>query len=391
MPRIAPLLTYADAIELLNDFADGHGLPTKQASLRRAIGAAYEELATAHRWSFLERNGRVIANARQVTGTCSYDHTGGASERICTLVGTTNPSWIDDAAVRLGSDGIVCDVEDGTSGGTTFTLDATLNPGQDVAAASYVLYQRYIRLPSDFRAFTGPMAQKNWRLGQLITLTEMLAFDRYFSTADQIQYYAVAEVADLHDAKALFIHPQPSATETIDFVYIRYPRVLRYTGHDSNDHVGTIAVTAGNATVTGTSTVFDSTMVGAVLRIATDANIPTGRFGTRPYAEERVITAVASTTSLTLDATVGTTRSGVKYVISDPIDVGRVAKNAFLRLAEKHLSLARPVDEKRQINQIVQEADRALLQAMGADNPTYYDPAAATPYRGLPYTISDDS
>ncbi|GAG22832.1 unnamed protein product, partial [marine sediment metagenome] len=122
MPRTTPLLTYADAIELLADFADGRGLTTKTGTLARAVEGAYDELAMSHRWTFLRRGGRVIINERQTTGSCSYDHTGGASERLCTLTTGTNPSWIEDAAVRLGDDSIVCDVEEGTAGESTFTL-----------------------------------------------------------------------------------------------------------------------------------------------------------------------------------------------------------------------------------------------------------------------------
>ncbi|GAG47143.1 unnamed protein product [marine sediment metagenome] len=114
------------------------------------------------------------------------------------------------------------------------------------------------------------------------------------------------------------------------------------------------------------------------MRIGTDTDRPTGRFGEHPFAEERIITAVDSTTALTLDAVVVTSRSGVYYSIADPIDIGRVAKNAFLRMAEKHLVLARPSrDSKGGIQNdqaIAMEADRALLLAKGADNPVHDEP-----------------
>ena len=393
MPRITPLLTYDDAIDLLADFAVGRSLAAKTPTLARAVEGAYDELATAHRWNFLRRGGRVIVNARQTTGSAAYDHTGGASERLCTLTTGTNPSWIDDAAVRLGTDSIVCDVEEGTEGGSTFTLSAMLNPGQDVDDGDYVLYQRYVRLPSDFRCFSAPMAQGGWRLGSRVSLDEFLALDRYdASSSGQILQYAIAEVPDLHDALALFVYPQPSATETIDFPYTRYPRVLRYTGHQAP--AGTIAVTADSAAVVGTSTAFASDMVGAVLRIGTGTDRPTGRYGEHPFAEERIITAVTDTTNLTLDAVVVTSREGVSYSITDPIDIGRVAKNAFLRMAEKHLVLARPSRDSKggiQNDQMISmEADRTLLQAMGADNPVSYDPLADRSFDGLPYAIGDD-
>jgi hypothetical protein len=309
-------------------------------------------------------------------------------------VGATCPSWIDDAAVRLGSDSIVCDVEEGTSGETTFTLDAMMNPGQDVSAASYVLYQRYVRLPSDFRCFSAPMAQGAWRLGTEVSLDYMLALDRYdASSSDKVTYYAIAEVPDLYDAKALFTYPQQSATETVDFVYTRFPRVLRYTGHE--DPAGTITATAGSATIAGSGTAFDSDMVGAVLRVGTDSTRPTGRFGEKPYSEERIITAVATPTSLTLDSNIATSQSGVAYSVADPIDIGRVAKNAFMRLAEKHLVISRPSrDSKGGIqndNMVVAQANQSLLQAMGADNPVAYDPVSHAAWQRISWGVGDDT
>ncbi len=378
MARIASLLTYADCIDLLLDFSKGDKA-VSPSQVRRAVEAAYEEIAISHHWTFLERQGRIYIHKRQTTGTCSYDHTGGTSERLCTLSDTTAPSWIDDASIRLGDYAVVCDVESGTSGETTFTLDAQRNPGEDVDDGSYVFYQRYVRLPNDFRAFTGPMPEQNWRLGQPITLTEMLAKDRFAASYGQILYHCVAEVPDIYDQLALFVYPQPSRSETIDFVYTRWPRVLRYSGHDTSaESAGTITVTSGSATVEGSSTAFTSDMEGAILRSGTGSDRPTGRFGKIGYSEERSIISVADSDTLTLDAAVATAQADVNYVITDPIDIGRVARNAFLRCAEKHLALTVHFggeDHPKMQLQINALAEDALRLALAADNPYRYDPS----------------
>jgi hypothetical protein len=379
MASVPALLTYADAIELLVEFSQGQDSEASKPLVRRCVQAAYEELATVFRWSFLERQGRVILNARQTGTGAVYDHTGSTYERELTLTGAgdTLPSWAKDGAIRLGSSDVVCDIQS-VKDSTTATLNAQTNPGQDVASSSYVLYQRWVQLPDDFLAFTGPMAESSWQLGHPVTLTEMLALDRYNSAAGDLRYYHVAEVPDLYGQKALYFFPQPISTQTLDFVYTRQPRPLRYTGIDSACHQGTISVTAGSATVSGSGTAFDSGMIGSVLRIGTDAtNPPNGRFGEYPWAEERAIHAVASATSLTLDVGVETTRSGVKCRISDPIDVGRIAHNAFLRLAEKHLAMAK---NYKQAARIETAAYQALMQAKGADNNTYYDPLTDSPW-----------
>jgi len=67
---------------------------------------------------------------------------------------------------------------------------------------------------------------------------------------------------------------------------------------------------------------------------------------------------------LTLDASVTTGRSGVKCVVTDPIDLDISLQDAFLRCAEKHLAFARNFDGKEKIAAI---AEDALFRAKCAD------------------------
>jgi hypothetical protein len=221
------------------------------------------------------------------------------------------------------------------------------------------------------------MAESSWRLGVPVTMTEMLAQDRYHTDSGAIQFYCVAEVPDVYGRQALFVYPAAVADETLDYVYVRRPRELRYSGHDAAEYTGTITLTAGSDVVLGTGTQFSSEMVGSILRVGTDANRPTGRFGEHPFAEERSVASVESATQLTLDAGAAATRSGVGYAITDVIDLGRVAHTAFLRLAEMHVAIGRNLKSLGAIREL---ADRALLEAMAADNPVAYDPASDASY-----------
>jgi len=236
-------------------------------------------------------------------------------------------------------------------------------------------------LPSDFRAFTIQANQNDWEFGRAVSLAEIMHLDRYeSSTGTAIQYYCIAEAPDLYDQLALFIWPQLTKQKTIDFVYIRNPRPLRYSGYTAaSDYAGTVDVTANSAAVTGTDTAFADEMEGAIFRIGSHSSeAPTGLFGDQPYVEERAISTYASATSITLDGNVVTTRSGVKYRITDPIDIGRVAKNAFLRCCEKNLVRTCFQQSERQENLLSRakaEYQEALIWAMGADNRRYYDPS----------------
>lgn len=361
MPAVE-IHTYADAIDNLDEFVGPHGTSTSQRQLRLCIQSAYRELTQAHDWSFLQVNGRIHLKEAENTGTCVYDHTGGSSERLLTLTGATWPTWIADGSIQFG--GVVSDIEASVTT-TTATLDATMNPGEDVESGKFTLYPRWYRLPADFISFTAPMETTAWRLGQYVTPTEMAQFDRYRPSTGDIQHYTVAPVPDLYGVMGLFVHPASNADETIDFVYKRRPRQLRYAGLDPNDFAGTIAGLA--AAITGSSTAFESSMAGSILRIGGTTKRPTGIEGLNPWVEQRSIKSVASTTAMTLDASVTAysgSWSGKKYTITDPLDLDVVAYDAFLRLCEKHAANMMDLKGKQGI---AQEATNALAIAKGGD------------------------
>ena len=364
------LLTYYDCIENLKEWVEAYssGKSASLPAIRRAVLDAYQETASAHKWGFLKRNGRLHLYPRQTTGTVQYTH----STRTLTLTGATWPDWSLDGSVRFGRPAVICDVAS-VSDTTNLILDPVMNYGRNVAAgSSYVIYQRWLWLPEDFVSFSGTFGESTWILGEPISMEEMLFYDRYQSTAAEIRYNCVAEVPDVYDRKALFIYPQNEAQRTADFIYQRRSRELRYSGHEANDYVGTVAVTSGSADVVGTSTVFNAKHVGSIIWIGTDGtNTPTGLVGAYPYGEQRSILSVTDATHITLDGEIETTGSGLKYRITDPIDIGWVAQPAFLRDAEYKLAMARNVTAGPggiSARQLRDAADRALLDAMAADN-----------------------
>jgi hypothetical protein len=356
------MLTFCDVYDTLAALCSGYSASASMDVIKRCILDAYNEVVSLHDWSCLSRNGRIQLHAAQTTGTVAFDLTGGTYERQLTLSGSTWPTWAEDAAIRFGD--IVCDIESRKSD-TVVTLDATMCPGDDVAATTYTLYPRWYRLPSDCVSVSRPHGETSWAIGECISPEEMLALDRYEDATGDIEHYCIAAAPDLYGQMALYVHPASDASKTFDFLYKRRPRDLRYCGKETASTAGTIAVTAGQATVTGTGTSFDASMVGSIFRIGTSAtNPPTGVEGQYPWVEERCVTAVASATSLTLDATVVTTRSGVKYTVSDPIDLDLSLRNAFQRLAERNLARARNLENRLLFEQIAKDA---VFQAKCAD------------------------
>jgi len=361
-----PILTYYDALAWASDFVSGSGTSSMaQRDLRRAIQVAQRKFCSVYDWAFLKRQGRVQLQAVQSTGTVVYDHTGGTYERQLTLTGATWPTWVEDAVVKLGGANYICHVDDYKST-TVITLDSVLNPGQDVASTTYTCYPLYYHLPADFESLEEVWGQESWRLGREMPLDTILALHRYESDSGDLDYYAIAEVADLLGTMGLYLYPPIDAAETLDFTYKRRARDLRYTGHDTAESQGTISVSVANTTMTGVGTAFDLAMIGSVVRIGTSSsNVPTGLEGLYPYSEERVITAVASATSATLDSMPGRGRSGVKYTITDPIDLPPVAHNAFLWCVANEIAGSRIMKNSGEVAARYREA---LLETRAADN-----------------------
>lgn len=324
------LYTYADAMDALTEFGRAYGAGSADQTRRLAVTQAYRRFVRDFPWRYLRARGRIKLEAYQTTGTLEYDHTGGTYERQLTLTGATWPSDAENWAVRF--DELICDIDQRKSD-TVVTLDAVTCPTGDVAAGeTYTCFKWRYPLPSDFISMGKPMEESDWLLGTETSYDMMMRLHRYeFETGGDVYYYCIAPAQDLYGSMALYTHGVVSAAQTYDYVYRRRPRQLKYDGKATNDSAGTIAVTAGAATVTGTSTAFASDVAGSIIRIGTDGtNVPTAWTGMYPYAEQRSILSRTSALALTLDGNIVTTRSGVKYQISDPIDIDVNAYDAFL-------------------------------------------------------------
>jgi hypothetical protein len=80
-------------------------------------------------------------------------------------------------------------------------------------------------------------------------------------------------------------------------------------------------------------------MVGSIIRIGTADKHPDTLGSMNPYVDEARITAVASSTSLTVDKALSA--SGVKYVITDPVDMPPGMHNCLLSGCEYWLARTR--------------------------------------------------
>ncbi len=330
------LTTYQDLIEHLADYEGGASGDDTIRYCRRAIQDAYGHFAVLHNWSYLYARGRVTTNAATTAGTIAYTN----SSLTVTLTGATWPSWVTQGVVVINNIPYAI-ASNPTS--TTITLPPQNNPGADVAAgAAYTLYQDTYSLPIDF-ASTDEVMNINYGLRLTFEhLATWLTMQRIYRGPATPRIYSITGSPGYFGSMSLRFFPPPDNVYFMDFVYKRRPRPLSVALVST----GTSNPTSGTTTVTGNGTSWDSTMVGASIRFSVQGNnvIPTGPSGENPFYIERTILAVASNTSLTVDADPSYTGTNLSYAISDPVDIEEGAMlNFMLRLCEKQIRITRRI------------------------------------------------
>jgi len=349
--------TFTDFVDHVTWFAGGSALAKGQYGVRKAVEIAYRAIVQARDWRYFQTDGRIVTNAPYSTGTIEYTH----ATRTLTLTGGTWPTWAALGRVKIGS--VICEVDSRTSG-ADLILSNALNPGANVASGTaYVLFQEVYPMPADFRNIRDPGLSADGITLQYIPAAEWLRLARAQATRGTPRYWTTWSTHSRYGGMAIGLYPYPDSAATIDFAYQRYARPILRTGYGTEGTAG--VVSCPDNTVTGSGTVFTTSMVGSVLRFGTAAAIPTGIAGTNPYSDQQIITNVSSAGLLTIDAAPGLTYTDVKYVISDPIDLPEYMHNAFLRQCE--LEAVRLMQLPK-----VQDAEHgwmiAMEGAMAADN-----------------------
>ena len=356
------LLTLQDAVEHVQGFLESAGDDRNNKHILRAVKSAYRTLAFCRTWKYFLRQHRIRFSAPYSTGTIVYDHTGGANEREVTLTTGTWPTWALYGTLRIA--GVNHEIESRVSN-SVVTLTAANNPGADVASGtSYTLYRAIYTLPSDYWEMMAPSGENQWWQCR-VSPQQWMQLDRHNSTSAEPQAWTVMGDPNLIGSKALFLWPYPSSAASFDFLYSKLPRDLYYTGYEANSTVGTVASMADSTTITGTSTAFAAAHVGSIIRFSSTSTDPDGESGPNPFIEQKVITARASATSLTVDSEMDNTLSGVGYRITDPIDLHPTMIEAFLAGCESQVAR---VKSKAQWERSEAYYRQTLMQAFEADN-----------------------
>ena len=347
--------TFQDAIERLLAYTNQNGTTANVASVKQAVLDAYEDLVIDRNWRYLARTYRFERHA-DVTGTCYYTSSTGEF----TIDSSTWPTWAERAIIEIDN---VRHLIKTRSSSTVLLADDTLRPIANIATgSSFTLYDCIRPLPMDFRRTKRPLDEQTDGSSEYVDFASWYEAIRFRHGSEYPGLFAIGGDPYEPGRMALLVNPNSGADRTIDLPYHRYPRTLTYDGTSSFCRVGTITAATTTA-VTGTSTTFETGMVGALLRYGrTTTSAPTGRSGSNPFKQQVYVSAYSSATAITLHEAI--TVTGAYYTISDPIDLDRSLLDTFwlgcrYKLAAALGMASLPVSKR--------DYEEAFAKARGAD------------------------
>ena len=362
MPSPTDLPTYRDILDYLVDYQRGNPSAYVQRHARRALVEALRVVTNGHQWSYFTGLGRINTMTPYTTGTVVYDHSGGAYERLATLTDGTWPTWV--AYGQLVINNVQYTVAERRSA-TEIQLSIYQNPGEDITEATqYGLYRDTYTLPVDCATVDEIFPINSTTKVRYAHPREWLSAHRYnSSSANSPSLYTITGDPDFQGQLAIRFYPYPDSNYPMDFIYQRRPRSNNVEGI----YAGTVTVSEGNTSIAGEGTSWDDSLVGSLLRFSKNGQeLPTGLDGGNPYKMERMVMEVTDEQNLVIDQPSAWSLAGVKYMISDPIDIEPGAmQTVYLRCCESQLAkIARFPDRDK----IEMDYQLALEEAKMADS-----------------------
>lgn len=359
------ILTFQEVVQHLLDVMENESNALNVRQAIRAVQTSYRDFPLKHQWAYYYRKRLLRTVDSYSTGTITYDHTDGSNEREVTLATGTWPSWAAFGRLIVGE--AAYEVQSRVSN-SVVTLEESACPNTDLAAGTtYTLCRADYPLPADFR-----------RLIQIYDIDEQkpLCIDDeaqqhdaetiYYTTPESPRRVTVRGSQKQLGSMLLTFGPPPSDDHGYSMLYEAAPRPLRLFEYKA----GTVAITSGSATVTGTGTVFPTNCEGAILRVSDSTAPPTSLAGspddyTNQFIFEGVIKSRDSSTQLTLTENATVTDSGSAYVLSDPIDIEPHAmRTAFERLCEAEFER---ITRRKTWTTAMADAERAIRLAIEND------------------------
>ena len=356
--------TYADLIDHISRTVWGYGVSASSDQIRTAIGSAYAALPLCGPWRRYEAKYRLITQTAQ-SGTLTVTDNGTA----VVLQDGSWPAWAERSTILVGgTPSRIASIVSSTKAALTDPV-----PTIDSSPLNYSLFNDYHVLPLDFLSVL--LVQLLNPVGiELLptrphTLLRQYGMIAYCGTP---QWYSLEKGA----LTGLRLFPPPQGSTIVEVYYRRRLLPLTHTGFQEQHCQGTVSVSG--TTVIGTNTAFTPDMEDGVIRIGTATTLPDGPDGYHPYQDEQLIASVVSETELTTAAPFASNWSGVRYRITDVLDVDEHLYQLLVTLSLAELA--------KMVNVPIRvDVDTAIRQARSADA---YQMGPIPLYRPAPNRVS---
>ncbi len=371
------LITFRDLVQHTLDFLGANVTNEARRDSRRAAENALRELASAHRWSYYYTRGRLNTVAPYSTGTLEV----AAATGVVTLTGGAWPSWANYGVLQINS--VLYQIASVTSA-TVLTLSRQTAPAAAVVAGTgYTLWRDTFPLPTDCLSISRMILVNNAFALSYEHPDLWLQRQRVYRGPASPRTYTIRGEPHYLGALAVSFFPAPDNVYPVDYLYQRTPRALRIEEYST----GTVTSVIGEYTLAGTGTAFNANHVGSVIRLSTDTvNLPDPITGSYPAAQERIILEVTNATTVVVDLPWTVASSGVKYLISDPVDIEPASMaNALYRCCERQAGMSRSRKDRNVLDIAYKEA---LILAREADARNFAsESSGGTP--AYPYRMAD--
>lgn len=336
------LFTFQDAFERLGVAAGVRSTGQEQNALRMAIMDAYRELPAKHDWSYYKRVLQVTTVPPESGKVADYDHTGGTHERQLTLTTGTWNSVADAGQVIMNHN--LYDIDKRISD-TVVTLSVDSNPGRDLSEEGITWCQTAYPLGQRVRRVHYVAESNNDVPITYVPHDELAKHLRRTPAVSTPIMFNIHQTGGLLSEVEIEFAPPPLDARAYLIPIEAQPRPIR-TVEDA------VVGTASGTTFTLSSGSAKSYHKGAVLRVYGDTTqTPTGWGGDGsdyyPFVEQRIITAVNSTTEVEIESAFASEPGSVNAVITDPLDIDPVVMwDYFFALCRRKLSQYSPVGTK---------------------------------------------
>lgn len=372
------VLTYYDIVQRLALRMGFSPEGREVQMLRIAVVDAYRDLPSKHNWKYYTRQLTF-----RTTGTsslqASYDHTGGAYERL--LTATTSVFTPNHVYGSLRNANATFEIERYISG-TQVVLSASNNPGVDIASSSWVFSRSSYNLPFPIKQVSEIWTADGTRSLSYVPTSELGSETQLFDEASEPWRFTLQASRALSGGTDVRLIPPPSTAETYVVTCDIRPWSLK-----TYEISGTDGSTDSTSTFTSAGASFTSSLVGCVIRISGSSSLPKepNEYSTsrQDFVFQSCVRRVISATQLELYDAVPFTASSRGYSISDPVDLSHASMLSYFEALcsekfcynndIKKLPIAKAISQEEIMSAVI--ADSSVnWNIQGAIMPWMYQP-----------------